>query len=67
VAAQVINLLMDACVRAGQFERADKLFLSKASLGVTADQHTWNTLMRARAQLSESSVEVRSSCKPMQN
>jgi hypothetical protein len=51
----------------GELGRGEIILQANAELGVTADQHTWNTLMRARAQLSESSVEVRSSCKPMQN
>lgn len=58
----MINLLMDSCVRAGQWERADKLFADMAELGVEADQRTWNTLMRARSQLSERSVEVAVEC-----
>ena len=53
---------MDASVRAGQWERANKLFADMAELGVAADQHTWNTLMRARSQLSERSVEVAVEC-----
>ena len=55
----VYNLLMNACTKAGQWERTLAVFAEMAHRGVPADVLTWNALMKARSRLAQDPVEVR--------